>query len=187
MTAPTLKTERLLLREPTAADAPEIVRLANDWEVARRLGRLPHPYGPTDATRFLKEIVGREIVWGIRRVEGDQFMGVVSLTAAKETPAGETSAGGQKNGAGSAELGYWLGRPFWGEGYATEAGRVVVNYGRERFSFLTSGHFVDNDASGRVLQKLGFRDVGRSVRASLALGRDLPHVDMHLEPGSSGY
>jgi len=164
--APRLETERLRLTPPADDDAETIARLANDWDVARRLARLPHPYHIEDAWVFLRELVPQGIVWAIRSGEEDALMGMMGLTP---DPAG-----------GGAEIGYWLGRPYWGRGYATEAGRAVVAYGLQRFERLTSGYFEGNDASRRVLEKLGFQEVGRGARHSLASGRALPHVDMAL-------
>jgi RimJ/RimL family protein N-acetyltransferase len=66
---------------------------------------------------------------------------------------------------GEAEIGYWLTRDVWGQGYATEAGQAVVSMARDslRLRRLVSGHFVDNPASGRVLTKLGFHPTGQTV------------------------
>ena len=170
MTTPELRTDRLVLRAPVRADAGDIARLANDWDVARRLARMPYPYALDDAYFFLEEIVPKAIVWGVRRAEDDALMGMMSLTPASDARA--------------AELGYWLAREFWGKGVATEAAAAVIACGRGRFAALTSGYFEDNPKSGRVLEKLGFRETGRGGRASLAHGRELPHVDVRLDFGA---
>ena len=145
-----------------------IVRLADDWEVARRLGRLPHPYVRDDALFFLNAIVPAEWVWAIEDRASGTLLGVVGLTPSDEGM--------------SAELGYWLGREHWGRGFATEAARAVVGYAREvpGLRVLTSAYFADNPGSGRVLEKLGFAECGHAPRPCMALGRDLPSTMLAL-------
>jgi RimJ/RimL family protein N-acetyltransferase len=85
---------------------------------------------------------------------------------------------------GALELGYWIGRPYWGRGYATEAGRAVLAIAREglRLPHLYSSHFLDNPASGRVLEKLGFRPTGQIVpRFSAGRGEAAPSRLLELE------
>jgi RimJ/RimL family protein N-acetyltransferase len=79
--------------------------------------------------------------------------------------------------SGELELGYWIARPYWGRGYATEAGRAVIDHARHslRLPRLSAGHFIDNPASGRVLAKLGFRPIGRiALRHSAGRGEPVP-------------
>jgi len=162
-------TTRLVMRRPIESDMPPIIEHANDWEVARRLGRLPHPYGIVDARFFLDEVVPNELVWAITLRGEGLFMGAVGLTP--------------KPGSGAAELGYWLGRRFWGQGIATEAASAVVEYGLHSLGLaaLTSGYFADNPASGRVLVKLGFVEIGRAERPCRAEGKPLPSVEVILD------
>ena len=74
-----------------------------------------------------------------------------------------------------AELGYWIGVPYWGQGYATEAGREVVRYGFEDLALnrIYAFHFVTNPASGRVLQKIGMRYEGKRRQHTLKWGEYL--------------
>lgn len=164
--APILHTERLLLRKPGADDIGSIIAIAGDWEVARRLARVPHPYTEEDARYFLNVIVPGETVWAITLRSSGAVVGMVGLT-----PSGE---------AGIAELGYYVDQGHWGRGIATEAAGSVVAYGFEglKLQVITSGHFLDNPASGRVLVKLGFIESGRSDRSCLASGLIHPSVDM---------
>ncbi|RYB02396.1 GNAT family N-acetyltransferase [Lichenibacterium ramalinae] len=171
--ATTLRSDRLVLRPLQAGDAEAIAALLDDVEVVRWTSRIPHPYRLADAVYFLTEIAPRETCWGIA-VAGGALAGVGGLAARADAP--------------DVELGYWLGRPFWGRGYATEAAGLMLDQawseGRAR---VLSGYFDGNLRSRRVLGKLGFREVGRSTRHNLALGRDLPHVDMLVErPAASG-
>lgn len=170
---PTLETVRLRLRRPDERDVDAIVRLADDWEVARRLRRLPHPYTRDDARFFLHEIVPAEWVWAIEDAGTGALFGMVGLTPSDD--------------GCSAELGYWLGRAHWGQGLATEAASAVVDHAREglRLRTLTSGHFVDNPPSGRVLAKLGFSTSGHGLLLCMALGRELPSTILRLDLGPS--
>lgn len=102
---PDLDTERLSLRRPDDRDVDSIVAVVGDWEVARRLARVPHPYGLSDARFFLAHVVPAEWVWAITLRGCDTLVGVIGLTP--------------EDGAGSAELGYWLSPGHWGSGIAT--------------------------------------------------------------------
>lgn len=165
---PELATDRLLLRRPNDGDADAIVHIVGDWEVARRLARVPHPYGPADAAFFLERVVPAEWVWAITLEGLDELMGVVGLTP--------------EEGKDTAELGYWLSRAQWDRGIATEAGKAVVSYGFRTLdlAYITSGYFEENPASGRVLEKLGFVETGRAMRPCLAAGKDMPSIEVHL-------
>ena len=166
---PALKTGRLLLRSPDTGDIGSITAIAGDWEVARRLGRVPHPYSERDALSFLETVVPNEWVWAITWLKSGELVGMVGLSPG---PGGE-----------SAELGYYVARKSWGIGIATEAAKATVDYGFDALGLrrLTSGYFADNPASGRVLSKLGFVEVGRATRPCLATGAVLPSVEMRLE------
>lgn len=170
MARPEIVTEKLLLRRPEERDIGPIVSIVGDWEVARRLARVPHPYGPADAVFFLEHIVPGEWVWAVTIHGSDELVGVVGLTP--------------EEGDLTAELGYWLSRAHWGKGITTEAARAVVSHGFAMLGlrFITSGYFEENPASGRVLEKLGFVETGRVMRPCLAAGCDVPSVEMRLLP-----
>ena len=165
---PDLATERLSLRRPNTDDVDAIVGIVGDWDVARRLGRVPHPYGPADAHFFLEHVVPAEWVWAVTLQGADTLVGTIGLT--------------QEENADTAELGYWLSPAYWGQGITTEAARAIVSYGFGGLglSVLTSGYFEDNPASGQVLRKLGFVEAGRAMRPCLAAGGDVPAVRMKL-------
>jgi RimJ/RimL family protein N-acetyltransferase len=166
---PLLQTERLLLRRPDATDVGAIMAIVGDWEVVRRLARVPHPYRETDAHFFLNNVVPNEWVWAITLRESREVVGMVGLTPEADLD--------------TAELGYYVARDHWGNGIATEAALSVIHYGIQSLGLrrIRSGHFVDNPASGRVLSKLGFVEIGRSERPCLAIGSTLPSVEVHLE------
>lgn len=167
---PDLATERLVLRRPNDGDLNAIVGIVGNWEVARRLARVPHPYGPDDARFFLDQIVPAEWVWAITLRGSDGLIGAVGLTPESD--------------AETAELGYWLSPAHWGRGITTEAARTVILFGFENVGYpsLTSGYFEDNPASGQVLRKLGFVENGRAMRPCLAAGGEVPSVRMKLPP-----
>ncbi len=163
-----LLTKRLYLRPPVWADAAAIIAICGEWEVARQLSRVPHPYGYPDFHFFLEQVVVREPTWAIVLREADDLVGVIGLAP---RPDGQ-----------STELGYYIGRGHWGQGLATEAGRAVVCLATEDIGYarLTSGYHADNPASGRVLAKLGFKQTGVSNRMCLADHKDKPTVDVEL-------
>ena len=170
---PELVTERLLLRRPNDGDVNVIVHIVGDWEVARRLARVPHPYGPADARFFLEQVVPNEWTWAITLHGSDELVGSIGLMP--------------DEGAGTAELGYWLSRAHWGRGITTEAARSVVSYGFDILCFasITSGYFDKNAASGRVLEKLGFVETDRAHGPCLAVGMDMPLVASSLNANAN--
>ncbi|QJB70091.1 GNAT family N-acetyltransferase [Parasphingorhabdus halotolerans] len=160
-----ITTDRLVLRKPQLSDSEQLILLANDWEVAKYLARLPHPYGLEDADFFFTEVVEKEMTWAL--ILDDKFIGTIGLVRHHDS---------------SLELGYWIGRPYWGKGYVTEAARAVLQWAQTVLpdSRIVSGCFIGNDASYKILEKLGFVETGRSSRFALAQVKDLEHRDMML-------
>jgi RimJ/RimL family protein N-acetyltransferase len=162
----TLKTHRLVLRPFQRSDAREFARLAGDWAVASMTSDIPHPFDEAQALAWLKPARG-EVRFAIE-LDGGQLIG---------------GAGFYRRPSGIAELGFWLGRPWWGRGYATEAARAVLAHGARdrRLPGFSSAHFIDNPASGRVLAKLGFTEVERIPIACTARGYHVEAVTYRLE------
>lgn len=156
------RTERLLLRPGWAEDAPALARAIADEQVVRNLATAPWPYALADAEAFLA--APRDPVMPsfliTERTDGD--------------PRIVGSCGLGRRPSGSVELGYWIARPHWGKGFATEASRALIDIARTlKLPRLEASHFVDNPASGRVLEKLGFVPTGLSAaRYSCARGGD---------------
>jgi RimJ/RimL family protein N-acetyltransferase len=163
-----LFTQRLQLRCPVEADASAIIAIAGDWEVARRLARMPHPYTADDFRFFIERVVPTEFTWALIARQSQELVGVMGLVPHAESD--------------SADLGYYVGRPHWGQGLATEAARAIVQRTRESrlYAKLTSRYHVDNPASGRVLEKIGFTPVGYSDQPCLAEGKDKPCIELEL-------
>jgi RimJ/RimL family protein N-acetyltransferase len=154
-----LETERLTLRKPTLADVKAIARLANDRQVAQNTRRLPHPYRQDDAVRFIQSQTSHDAVF---LIELDfRTIGMVGLDWRNEN---------------EPELGYWLGVTHWGQGFATEAARAVIDFGFEEFEIaqLVSGARVANPASRNVLEKCGFQWTGVELHRFEALGGSTP-------------
>lgn len=174
------RTERLLLRPGWAEDASALFDAINDETIVRNLASAPWPYGLTDAETFLATERGpSEAAFLIfRRTRGaPQLIGTAGLG---RRPDGEV------------ELGYWISRPNWGLGYATEAARAVVAIARDglRLDRISASHFLDNPASGRVLEKIGFRATGAiayrySAGRSAAAPAKLFELDLRKKPASS--
>ena len=163
-----LESERLLLRPPERRDIPALVPLANDYDVAKNLSTLPHPYTVTHGEEFVARVEeqrasGSDFNFAITRKSDNSYMGGCGLHL-KE---------------GKFEFGYWLGRPFWKHGYATEAATRLVLFAFEELQAesVWAGWFFDNPASGRVLEKLGCKANGMDKRACMARGSE---VDCNL-------
>jgi RimJ/RimL family protein N-acetyltransferase len=160
-----IETERLTLRPFRSTDADEFARLAGDWAVASMTSDIPFPFSRRQAFAWLAPVRG-EVRFAIER--DGQLMG---------------GAGYYRRVSGSAELGFWLGRPWWGKGYATEAAGAVLHQGLKnpRLPGYSSAHFVDNVASARVLRKLGFEPVGRALIACSARGCEVEAITYWLD------
>jgi RimJ/RimL family protein N-acetyltransferase len=156
-----LETERLLLRPVRADDLPQIAALMADYDVAKNLSTAPHPYSLKDAEVFYARhsdasARGEAHVFAIFRESDGAFIGKNGLHA--------------KDGV--VEMGYWLGKPYWGHGFATEAARRVLEFGFNDLTLekIVAGWFMDNAASGRILAKLGFTATEAVERSCLARG-----------------
>lgn len=144
-----MRTERLFLRPGWPEDWSAILLQVADEAVVRNLDQVPWPYTGADARSFAGQPQeARHPHFLITRpgAEGADLVGCIGL----------------KPGEDAAELGYWIGRSHWGQGYATEAARAVMNLARViGHRRLTARHFFDNPASGRVLRKVGFAFTGK--------------------------
>jgi RimJ/RimL family protein N-acetyltransferase len=155
MSEETLETARLKLRRATPADAMRMAALASDPGVARMTTRIPHPYAVEDAQAFIAGCP--DTVFAIDLPE-EGLIGMVGFHQATRF---------------GPEIGYWIGRPYWGRGLATEAAKAALKWAKHDWGrrSIVSGHFADNPASGAVLTKAGFLYTGEVVRqASLARG-----------------
>ena len=150
---PTIETDRLVLRPFRLADASRVQELAGAAEVAAMTQNVPHPYEDGMAERWIASRAvafyeGGGVFFAITLKSDGALIGSVSLGVTPQHRRGE--------------LGYWIGVPFWGQGYASEAARATVRYGLGGLGLhkITSRHFATNAASGRVLEKAGLAKEG---------------------------
>ncbi len=148
-THPTLETARLRLRPYCEGDIPELLPLVNHREIAATTLRIAHPYTEQNARDFFKLAAEPDKIWlAVTLRSTGRQIGGIGLRVDSEHQ--------------NAELGYWLGVEYWGQGYATEAARAMLHYGFKELQLhrIFASHFGHNPASGRVLRKLGMRYEG---------------------------
>lgn len=169
-----LETERLLLRRLDRSDMPAILPLLNEWDVAKTLGRVPHPYTEEMAHAFFDDLekkcaAGVDFSFAILRKSDREYLG---------------GCGVHLRDNGRFELGYWIGKPYWRHGYATEAARELAGFAlvKLKVAKLMAGWFTDNPASGRVLEKVGFVPDGVEQRHCVARGQPVTCNNMLLTP-----
>ncbi len=161
---PEIATKRLILRRFVSSDAPEVATLANDYEIAARTLKIPHPYEEANASEWIAThrdgYRNGEFVNFAITLKGDgRFIGAVGLEIVREH--------------GRARIGYWLGRDYWGKGYATEAAGAILDFGFNvlMLNRIHSEHFTENPASGRVLEKIGMKYEGHMREHDLRFGQ----------------
>ncbi len=160
---PTLTTRRLTLRAPVAADARKIAALADDVGIGK-MTTMPFPYYLSDAEGFLERVEKRDPERAALLALDHQQHGLIGMVGLDD------------RGGPAPELGYWLGRPYWGQGLISEATSAAVTWAHRVWGqrYLVSGHFIDNPTSGRILIKAGFLYTGViETRACPARGCDV--------------
>ena len=144
-----LTTDRLLLRPFTLSDAPTVQRLAGDRDIASTTLNIPYPYEDGMAEEWIKKHSEQfeqreEVTFAITLRQDKALIGAISLMALDQQHA-------------RAEMGYWIGKPYWNNGYCTEAAEAVLRYGFTELGLnrIYAHHFGRNPASGRVMEKIG--------------------------------
>jgi ribosomal-protein-alanine N-acetyltransferase len=150
---PSLETARLLLRPFEEADGPRTRELAGERAIAANTLDIPHPYEEGTAEEWIgthpeSYEKGRLVVFAVTLKDSGELVGAISLTL--------------DNVNSVAEMGFWIGVPYWGRGYCTEAAAAVLRYGLEvrGLNKISARHFARNRASGRVLEKIGMKYEG---------------------------
>ncbi len=161
---PAIETKRLILRPHNLDDAPELQRLIGDRDIAFTTTNIPHPYEDGMAEEWIqarqeKFEKGEKAEFAIVHRAQGRLIGGVGLSIDMQNE--------------STEIGYWIGKPYWGQGYCTEAARAVLEYGFEVLGLnrVHSRHFTRNPASGRVMQKIGMKHEGHLRQAIKKWGK----------------
>ena len=164
------RTKRLLLRPGFPEDAPALAAAMSDAAIARNLSVVPWPYTLRDAEAFLAS------------PKDPVLPSLLIFERADAEPRLIGSCGLSRRPSGAVEIGYWIARPFWGRGFASESGRALIDIARAlRLRQLEASHFIDNPASARVLDKLGFESTRLiAPRMNCARGMEVPARLMRL-------
>jgi RimJ/RimL family protein N-acetyltransferase len=176
----TIRTERLILRPFTLADAPRVKTLAGDRKIYETTLFVPHPYEDGMAEAWISThqagfYEGHGVVFAICLASGD-LIGAISLNKA-----------GFFN---RAELGYWIGVTHWNHGYCTEAAKAVLEYGFKTLGYhkISARHFAGNLSSGRVMEKAGMKREGSLQDDVMKDGRYIT-VELYgiVNPGEAAF
>lgn len=165
----TLRTPRFILRQPQIGDAEAIARYLNDFEVAGNLARVPFPYHLSDARAWLRT--------RLPNLPPEETNFAIDLP-----DKGLVGQVGFHRGSRGPIIGYWLGRPFWGQGIMTEAVTASLDwlFSATRTDVVYSGVFHFNAPSLAIQTRLGFTETGRSSLLCLARGAEVEHIDTEL-------
>lgn len=166
---PTLNTPRLILRPFELRDAQQVRVLAGEKIIADMTANIPHPYEEGMAEQWIELHPG----W----YENRQAICYAIVEASTNTLVGSISIGNIKQASGS--LGYWIGTPFWGKGFCTEAAHAILMFAFEQFdlSMVNAEHLINNSASGKVMIKNGFQYQCQTQKDGHVLSYyELPHA-----------
>ena len=172
MTPLSIRTKRLTLRPPVPEDLGRCAELLGDYEVAKMLSRVPYPYDLEQGRQYLERSAAR---W--ETVETADELGF------HVDHQGEMIGGlGFKKLPQTPEIGYWLGRPYWGKGFMSEAltAAVAWMFDNTAHELLACEAMTENPASIKVMEKAGFRPVGEVGCASVSRGETLPAIRSEL-------
>jgi RimJ/RimL family protein N-acetyltransferase len=166
-----IDTDRLLLRVPAISDAPQISRFLGNWDVSRWLVRIPFPYRVDHARAWVERSMEERaagIGWPflVTLRDDNRIIGGIDLTIEDDRAIGVS--GHKAAGA----LGYWLGKDYWGRGYATEAAAAMIKFGFEILSLdrVTASALPDNERSLHVIRKVGLTYVDRRAEETIEQG-----------------
>ena len=170
-----IETRRLLFRPWSVDDAEELFALASDPDVGPRAGWPPHQ-SVEESREVIRTVFASDHVWALVEKSTGHIVGCMGYYTHEESNIGIAEE--------EAEVGYWIGKPYWNRGLCTEALRAMVDYCFNTIGYLTlwSDFFVDNPASGRVMEKCGFRDTGEvNWLSHLYRGDECPVKVMRLD------
>lgn len=169
-----IKTTRLILRQLQLSDAKAFSELAGDYDISKMTGSIPHPfplYSAEFKIMYLRRQKQRSLAYPYAiTLDGNALIGVMDLFRSAPDAA--------------LELGYWIGKPHWGQGYSTEAAKAIIAEARDTLGVeaLLAGAFTDNPASLRVLEKLGFKATGEEeMYFSMGRMKKAPSLNFRLD------
>lgn len=167
MKQPTLTTERLKLRCFGLSDAITVQSLAGNYSVSKSTLNIPHPYEDGMAEEWINSHEGiweskKGIVYAIALRDSNELIGAISLLDVDGS---------------QGEIGYWIGEPYWGKGYCTEAADALVEFSFEKLGLGTvyAEHLATNPASGKIMKKIGMRHIGSAMK------KDRHNTDSRME------
>lgn len=159
----TLSTERLILRMLETTDAKRIEELAGDYDVAKTTLNIPHPYPKGSAVFFIhsvkeSESKGKLVTYAITKKDTNELIGLMAISINSTFNRGE--------------LAYWVGKPYWGQGYGTEAAKALLQYGFEvlQVNRIYAQSFTTNPGSWRIMEKIGLKYEGTLRQHVLRFG-----------------
>ncbi len=148
-----LETERLILRPLTLEDADRVEELASDYDVAKTTLTVPHPYPKGSAKKFIRHVLdaekeGKIVIFAIINKEESSLIGIMNLSINTSHDRGE--------------LAYWIGKPYWGKGFGTEAAKELVKLGFDELHLnrIFAASFTSNPGSWRIMEKIGMKYEG---------------------------
>lgn len=167
-----MQTDRILLRRWMESDAESLFKYASDPDVGPRAGWPVHQ-SVEESLEVIRNIFSNDTTWAIVLKETNEAIGCMGYftQATSNIPIGENDC----------EMGYWVGKPYWNKGICTEAFRLMLDYciNEKHYENIWSDHFIGNPASGRVMEKCGFKDTGKLNRCSNLLGGDKDMVRIY--------
>lgn len=167
-----MQTERILLRRWLETDADALYKYASDPDVGPRAGWPPHK-SIDESLEVIKTFFNNGTTWAIVLKETNEAIGAMGYftQSTSNIPIGKDDC----------EVGYWVGKPHWNKGICTEALRMMLDYciNIKHFDNIWCDHFTGNPASGRVMEKCGFKDTGKLNRCSNLLGGDKDMVKIY--------
>lgn len=168
---PTIRSDRLILRAPRAADAGAIALYCSDPRLARMTAQIPHPYPPGAAEAYLERLAAGQLAEDAWIIDASpiQWSDVVGIIIFRPD---------------RGQIGYWVGVPFWGTGFASEAVEALVDHLFDQgVPRITADVMAENEASLRVLEKAGFTKTGEKPLYSVARRATVPGLTLMRERG----
>lgn len=160
-----MESDRIILRPWHESDVEALFKYASDPDVGPRAGWAPHQT-LEESKKIIQEVFSNDHTWAIELKETGEAIGCIGYFTSEESNIGI--------GPDDVEAGYWVAKPYWNQGICTEALQLMIDFCFNTQGYVTiwSDFFIDNPASGRVMEKCGFRDTGQFNYCSHLYGGD---------------